>query len=1399
MEDVYLHTLTTIESHIKQLDQQPTRIPQKQTNNTFSKLPHIDIPTFTGKYSDYNPFIDLFDALIHNNTNIENVQRLFYLRNSLQGEPLDLIKNLPLVGNSYLEAKTLLHNRYNNRYKITNEHINILLDIAPITKSTALCIRSFVSTIKQQLAALRNLNHNVEQWDAIVLCILTRKLDILCNREFQLSKSAEPTVQTLLDFLDNRALALENAEKVNSISPFSVKASHIATARSAAGAALKESVPPPMVCALCKLHHKLFNCPKFKLMSAADRLKFVLNKHLCKICLNDHKGKCRYFFKCGVCKEKHNSLLHQEEVSPVALLLESSSKQVLLPTAKVKVIATDGTELHVKALLDSGSQVSFITSELVHLLNIQPKAINVPVIGIGNSTCSVNQYVNIPIYSNSNKEFCIRVTAYIMDNITTMMPQTEMPRENFKLPPGTILADSSFYKPSVIHILLGADIFFQVLLPNRQRVEQIEAGGSGLYVPVLDTQFGCVLAGSLAKDPFSNIGSTYQVTSLFCQTCENSLNDTLSSFWKTESIPETFPEKLPEHEECEKLFSKTVQLNSKTNRFQVALPLKLALPFINKSLGHSFDLALKRFKNLENRFLRDHNLYKLYKEFIEEYIQQGHATIIDISQYDLYNDPVYFLPHHPVLRLDKKTTKCRVVFDGSMKTSTKVSLNDMLMNGPVVQNELLDILLLFRVDEYIFIADIKSMFRMILLDPKYKSLQNILWRDSPKNNIQCLQLNTVTYGLKSSSYLATRCLKELADKYKEEFPLAAFIIENSMYVDDALVSQKTSELLTEAKRQLCSLLNRGGFQLHKWFSNCPQLLKEIPKSQQHLDNIDLEKDNYIKTLGVKYDTVTDSFLISSPQSNANMPLTKRDILSFIGKFYDPLGLAGPIIVLAKVIMQRLWKAQVGWDEHPPHDLLKAWSEFYDGLQSMLPITTPRYTGFCKARSIQIVGFADASNSAYGCCVYLGVLDDLHNVKVSLLCSKSRVNSLKQKLTMPRLELNAAVLLAKLVARIHSTLKLKLIINDVILYSDSQIVLAWLKTNINTLNTYVANRVKIITELTDKYIWSYISSDENAADSLSRGILPHKLQGHPLWWNGPDNLQGSDYKPVSFTSILLPCKLPEINSPSTSLKSMVCTTLKNILDLDFLKKFSSINKMQRILAYILRFIKNIKRNSSKNKLSYISTSELNDSLLLIIKFEQQKHFKSDILELQGRNQVLKGNLKGLCPFIDNKGLLRAGGRLENAAIAYSQKHPVILPRDSYITHLIIHNEHLKNLHAGPRLVLSSINQRFWIIHGMREVKKVIHKCIICFKLKANTAKQLMGTLPSERVNPSRPFQRIGLDFAGPILIKQSRIRKALETKAYISDGKVRVVEVKTANGKAHRRSISKICVLPIDTN
>lgn len=1361
-EDKYDKTLSRLNDQIQRLEpsvkesssspptvksEKAPEVPPLVTKNI--KLPSIEIPTFKGKYSEYHQFINMYNSVIHNNPSLDNIQKLYYLRNFVKDEPFDLIKNLPMCNESYEEAITILNDRYDNKSLIQADHISQLLDL-PSVRSSSASLRDFIASVRQHSAALKNLDCKVESWDPLLIAIFSRKLDQFTTRAFTMERKERtpPTMKEFLDFLERRALALESAPPMTATGTQQQKKYAVNMTTEPASAA---------TCSFCKSSHRLYLCPKFKLIPVKERTAFVKEKRLCKICLNLHTARCKYHFRCNTCKGDHNTLLHTSDEASVVLLSKNPVVQTLLPTVKVSVKGADGTSLTLRALLDSGSQVSFINEKIVQKLGLKPMQTNTNIIGITNTSSQVKYSLPIEVCSLVSS-FKITVNCNVIDKITCELPQIEV--KPFEIPPGFKLADDTYNTPGEIDMLMGCNVFFQVILPP------LQPSNNAAAPRLLNTQFGHVVGGVLPSQEFV---SKHQV-SLLCSTCNSNVDKIVKCFWETEKVPAIFNENNTESELCKQIFDTTTIL--KNDHYQVDLPLKVPLDQVNEHLGDSFNLALGRFINLEKKLQKNPTLFEQYKDFINQIIDLGHGHFVDIQNYDLQHDAIYFIPHHAVFNEHSKTTKLRVVFDGSMKTSKKVALNDLLLNGPVVQNDLCDIMLLFRFGQHMFATDIKKMFRCIKLNPLHASLQMILWRENPSDEIKCIQLDTVTYGLKSSSFLATQCLNDLAVKYEKDYPLAAQILQTSTFVDDILYADNDFPRILEAQRQITDLLKLGGFETHKWSSNVTDILQAVPTQDRHFDEIDFREENFnLKTLGLNFNVKDDCFTINCPE-DFNNSITKREILSYTAKFYDPLGFVSPIIVTAKHFIQGLWSAKLDWDSPLPRDLADEWFSFTKDLAAMPTINLKRNIAMHDAVSIQLIGFADASSStAYGCAIYARVVHNDNQVRMHLLCSKSRLNPLDNRLTVPRLELNAALLLAKLMTKVYRALSTKLCVSGTYLFSDSQIVLAWTQTEITRLNAYVANRVKMIKELTSSWSWHYVGTKDNPADCITRGVKPQELANLDLWWNGPCFLRHSEYE---FSTVLdLPNELPEMKpclppQPGAHVGALSGVVSLPLLhgELDIFKKYSDIQKLKRIIAYILRFFNNCKtKREERIKCNYLSASELNNALLTIIRHEQHVHL-SDELQALKNGSKLTGSLKPLHPFIDSTGIIRVGGRLQNSELPYSQKHQVILPKTSQITNMIISSEHIRLLHAGPKLLLSSLNQKFWIVNGLRVVKKIIHKCTTCFRLKAENSKQLMGSLPADRVTQARPFQRVGVDFAGPVEVKQSRVRRAVVSKGYI---------------------------------
>ncbi|XP_033222634.1 uncharacterized protein LOC117176490 [Belonocnema kinseyi] len=409
----------------------------------------------------------------------------------------------------------------------------------------------------------------------------------------------------------------------------------------------------------------------------------------------------------------------------------------------------------------------------------------------------------------------------------------------------------------------------------------------------------------------------------------------------------------------------------------------------------------------------------------------------------------------------------------------------------------------------------------------------------------------------------------------------------------------------------------------------------------------LDPSETIKTLGLFWNPRKDSILYTVNLTEPSNRVSKRSIFSQIAKLFDPLGLLGPVIVTAKIFIQSLWKTQLSWDDEVPPNLHKTSLEYRNQLPLLNHIQLNRCISVKNCVELQIHGFGDASEKAYGACLYLRSTDNQGKYHVSLICSKSRVAPMKQ-ITIPKLELCAAFLLANLFTSTCKSLKLK--VNKIQLWSDSTIALHWINSPSYTLNTFVANRVSEIQTFTDPHDWRHAPTHENPADLISRGQSPHEFLVNKFWQHGPQWLcQDYDTWPqVQFHQGDDPEKRKDPKIISCKITSS---------DWNILEKYSSIRTLNRVLAYCLRFIRNAK---NKDKISGpLSEAELDASHLSILKLTQSAAFSKEIRSLsQGKNIGSDSKLLSLNPFLD-KGILKVGGRLENTKIPENQKHLILL--------------------------------------------------------------------------------------------------------------------------------------------
>ncbi|XP_055633280.1 uncharacterized protein LOC129773662 [Toxorhynchites rutilus septentrionalis] len=555
------------------------------------------------------------------------------------------------------------------------------------------------------------------------------------------------------------------------------------------------------------------------------------------------------------------------------------------------------------------------------------------------------------------------------------------------------------------------------------------------------------------------------------------------------------------------------------------------------------------------------------------------------------------------------------------------------------------------------------------------------------------------------------------------------------------------------------MFESGGFHLRKWASNCTAALAGVPILDIEVNTaIDLDDSTTIKALGMHWQPCSDEFKFVFHQPEISQH-TKRIILSQIASLFDPLGLLAPVIVKAKLVMQKLWELRVDWDANPPGELTTYWHSFVQHLSVLNNFQVPRRViGGCKPHRIYLHGYSDASERAIGACVYIRTIDEAGNLSSHLLCSKSKLAPIgNHRTTLPRLELCASVLLARLIANVQSIINVTIF--EIHAWTDSQVVLAWLKGGASKWKTFVANRVAEITTHLPAINWDHINTQQNPADLISRGAIPEQLRDNSLWWNGPvwSPKSGHSQSTDSYVSSVTLQEAQQIGREQKTMSvSLIAAYQNSFLDNMMTRFYPDLLMLLRVTARLLRF-----RYYNSRENSRLLPYEIERALRIYVKHIQQLHFGSELLRLQQKREVSRhSSLNQLKPMLDECGLIRVGGRLQHSGLSYDVIHPILLPRQSILTFLILQYDHATHHHCGPQTLLAVSRRRFWIIRGASTTRKVYRQCIICAKAKPAPVFQQMGQLPSDRVQPHPPFSITGVDYAGPLDTVGRRARGAI---------------------------------------
>jgi hypothetical protein len=1258
------------------------------------KLPKLEIKKFHGKHSEYQTFRESFEAAIHSNESLSDIEKLNYLRSYLEGPAAASIAGLSLTNENYKIAVDILNERYGNKQLVISSHMDSLLKIPPVTDANDKRMRPLYDQIEVNVRSLQALGVSAEMYGSLLIPVLMEKIP----NEFQLiiSRQMKSDTWDITKLLDIFKEELEAREKTRGAGGSTEKPGPKGGRYKdppTTAAALYANDATQAACYLCdQPGHRSYKCT---IVTDPEKCKGILKKKgRCFLCLKSGHivRNCPSEMKCMKCGAKHHSIVcktppkikpvgsNDDQQSPPGSNLATTATNyvdtetsVLLQTA-VAEVTNPGSKKSVKARLifDSGSQQSYISNRIRNVLELpaigtenlliktfgsekeQPKSCDVVKFSLNKPGGGIHLYVDAfsveTICSPVSKQK-IRVAKASYDHLSSLD-----------------LADSCDGKVDMpVDILIGSDYYWQFVTGETRR------GKHGGPVAV-KTHLGWVLSGPVVEVSQSLLESSVCMSNTHVLRLDTeevaepcSLRKEVAKFWETESIGI-----VPESEDAvHQQFLNEIQM--KDGRYEVSLPWKDGHP----TLPDNYNLSCTRLGSTLRRLRRTPEILREYDRVIRDQEKKG---IIEAVNPTLTSNKIHYLPHREIIRTDKQTTKLRIVFDASAKKDGP-SLNDCIHAGPSLSPLLMDVMLRFRCFKVALVADIEKAFLMIGVDENDRDALRFLWIDdvdSEHPKVVTKRFTRLVFGVSSSPFLLNATLRYHINKYTVADPEFVRRFLEALYVDDLTSGDQSVEEAYQLFLKSKLRMLEAGCNLRKWTSNSSELIERIRESDcagyeaQETRSVIEDDHSYTSTtlgvdheineeiehkvLGLLWNPRTDELIIDFKpilEVAANLPVTKRTVLKVTAQVYDPLGWISPIIVDMKVLFQKICEMKGDWDDELTPELKESYERWLKELSNAGTVKLSRcyFNGNdLETASIELHGFSDASSYAYAAAVYIRIVYP-SDIRVVLVAAKTRVAPLSG-CTIPRLELLAAVILARLVRNVQRALSQILNIDNIRCWIDSMVVLYWIVQTDKTWKQFVQNRVLEIRNNVDPNQWSYCNTAVNPADLPSRGAKATQLIEADTWWNGPTFLKLPEEqwptKPQGTSQDEEAMKEVKTESKNKS----TCTNLTTSLNASVgncirLEEFSSSKKLFRVTAYVIRFIAKLKSQLpnltefQKSAEGALTVKELEHAETIWLREIQKPIVASD------KFGQIKNSL-GL--FVDGTGVYRCKGRLGKSCIS-----------------------------------------------------------------------------------------------------------------------------------------------------
>ena len=1144
-----------------------------------------------------------------------------------------------------------------------------------------------------------------------------------------------------------------NAEKLTSPKPFYNTVASTSKTTTVPSSGLQLVTDPAKTCIIHNASHALRDCRVFQKKPINERKHILMKNKICFKCCSSttHQARdCKEPVQCLICSsERHISAMHigftrspasRQENGGEDMAREAQHQEPQAATAvsnactsvcknipggrscskicKVEVLNdSNGKSSTVYAVIDDQSNSTLAKPALFDKLAVSGDAATYRM-----KTCAGEKFIkgrstiSLRIKSHDGKVVIklpyVRECSNIPDNYSEI-PVPDVAQAYPHL--SSIIEKMEPVEPGVpIALLIGRD----VLQAHKVR-EQIDGPENAPFAQRLD--LGWVIIGESCLDAAaaSNADS--------CQSHVTVSEDVFATS-SADNVPANSIEDLQ--------FMRILTTEAKKN-----------------AAGNwEMPIAMKRFQNVARRVQSKPKLAEQYQAFMQNMFASGHAEPAPPLK---DGQEVFYLPFFEVFH-PMKPDKIRIVYDSSDKFHG-VSLNDVLLAGPDLNNSLLGVLIRFRKEPVAVMADIQQMFYNFYVREDHRDYLRFIWfedNDLLKEPID-YRMNVHVFGNKPSPSVAIGLLAKAAEEGAAQYGKdAANFVKRNFYVDDGLISTATPEEAIDLLKRTKSMLSESNINLHKIASNSQKVMAAFNTEDlaKDLKDVDLSKDEspFQRSLGIAWNLKDDTFLVKVPSKEKQF--TRRGLLSIVNSIYDPLGFVAPVTLEGRLLVRELTTGTVKWDDPIEDEKKVKWNAWVSSIEALNNLMLPRcYTDSSleTATRMEMAIFCDASVVAIGAVCYLRVFYGTV-CKTGFVMAKSRVAP-KPAHTIPRLELCAAVLAVEMAETINKEIDIPL--QETMFYTDSNVVLGYINNTSRRFYTYVANRVNRIRQSTSPTQWHYVNTADNPADLASRPSSASNLKTSN-WFEGPAFLKQNPESSKEEVNQEFDLVEPAADSEVRPEPSVFKTALQpHGLGSHRFERFSNWRRLCKTIASLIQVARGF-QNGGKGGWKQFSlqpdTGTLQSASHVIFATVQRESYSQELKCLQNSQHIEKGNaIRSLAPFIGRDGLIRVGGRCEQQDVPYNQRHPIVLPQNRHITDMVAHWYHEHTKHQGRRLTEGAIRSAgFWITGSKGLVSSLIRNCVICRRLRGITTNQKMADLPADRITPCPPFTSVGLDVFGP---------------------------------------------------